>query len=822
MPATRAKSKANGTLTQACAPNPAIQLLDAIAADRRYPTSYEKSLIRAFVPDTQRTLDSLNARLPKRSNTNIYAKKSTPGLRTKLDEARRLMRRLRAALGAHPIHTLPAEVLMAIFMCTVEPSATLDNTRTHVGWDDIEMQSLRLSQVCASWRSVALATRRLWSVLVITVRERAFAPIERVATWLERSGNAPLFITLGWNFCAERHVDAVVRLLEPHAARIWGFRPTFFPSSDARSRPTCRSRPPNELGHNPPDLAALAAPAIGRLVTNLSSLRVFWLTSDSMSRVAAEVGGVAVSGAPLGQLEIPTFRAEVWAGAPHALRSLVTVRITFSVPMSALFFLLKQTPLLSALYVTDPQGLESAAQPIVTANSLKTLRLEVVTITTLWTFFSKVALPALRHLSIRDVHQSADSMNFDHIVTAFLTRSQCALTHLWILERPARRSFRERDFVAFLRHPACNTLYEFIVQRSGAGETYLDKVFRHLRYDVLRPDKQYPNPCLRRLAVRNVGIGEPGVIFAMLASRLTVLRSERRTAVRLQYFDLHFMALSGTSRPASCELTTMANGDRPAKRPRDAEPELQQITRSPDFWLEDGSVVLQVEMTQFRVAKSTLAMHSTVFRDMFSLATPQEEQLVDGCPVVVLSGDREEDWKSLLSAMHPKICFDIENPTIPEIAGLLRLSKKYEIAATRRRCIWRLKEEFPHTLAQFDRVNGKWTHLAVKDACGENYTQIINLAREIGLYSILPVVFYYIIIYATYGDAPGILGDHLAQLDHLSDQLVCCKGQARIVARFANTPLKCFDVTTGPLPCAACEQPDDCTAVATTSLLENL
>ena len=76
------------------------------------------------------------------------------------------------------------------------------------------------------------------------------------------------------------------------------------------------------------------------------------------------------------------------------------------------------------------------------------------------------------------------------------------------------------------------------------------------------------------------------------------------------------------------------------------------LQRDEEFWFEDGSIVLQVESTQFRIAKTMFARHSNVFRDMLSLPLPADEPLVEGCPVVVLAGDKTKDWKCLLDAMY--------------------------------------------------------------------------------------------------------------------------------------------------------------------------
>lgn len=82
------------------------------------------------------------------------------------------------------------------------------------------------------------------------------------------------------------------------------------------------------------------------------------------------------------------------------------------------------------------------------------------------------------------------------------------------------------------------------------------------------------------------------------------------------------------------------------------EPEKTEkpIKHSEDIWFEDGNVVLQVDRTQFRVHRSILSRHSSVFADMFALPQPNDtSDWVEGCPVVIMSGDEAEDWEMVLS-----------------------------------------------------------------------------------------------------------------------------------------------------------------------------
>ena len=81
------------------------------------------------------------------------------------------------------------------------------------------------------------------------------------------------------------------------------------------------------------------------------------------------------------------------------------------------------------------------------------------------------------------------------------------------------------------------------------------------------------------------------------------------------------------------------------------------ITRS-NIWFDDGSVVIQAEQTQFRVHRSMLSRHSSVFRDTFSVpqSPGDREPVIEGCSIVHLS-DSSQDWENLLTLMYDNLRF---------------------------------------------------------------------------------------------------------------------------------------------------------------------
>lgn len=83
-------------------------------------------------------------------------------------------------------------------------------------------------------------------------------------------------------------------------------------------------------------------------------------------------------------------------------------------------------------------------------------------------------------------------------------------------------------------------------------------------------------------------------------------------------------------------------------------PFLQSLTRHQDFWFYDGSIVLSVRETLFRVHQTILSTHSDIFADLFTVPQPDGEYTIEGCHVVVLHDDAK-DFEDLLRAVyHPK------------------------------------------------------------------------------------------------------------------------------------------------------------------------
>ena len=77
------------------------------------------------------------------------------------------------------------------------------------------------------------------------------------------------------------------------------------------------------------------------------------------------------------------------------------------------------------------------------------------------------------------------------------------------------------------------------------------------------------------------------------------------------------------------------------------------------------------------------------------------------------------------------------------VAAMLRLGSKYEFNHLREDALFRLRAEFPTTLETWDELPPEYTYILEQDGI---LFDIINLAIEQGLWSILPSAYYVCIV----------------------------------------------------------------------------
>ncbi|KAG6849140.1 hypothetical protein H0H93_011003 [Arthromyces matolae] len=212
-----------------------------------------------------------------------------------------------------------------------------------------------------------------------------------------------------------------------------------------------------------------------------------------------------------------------------------------------------------------------------------------------------------------------------------------------------------------------------------------------------------------------------------------------------------------------------------------------------EFWYNDGSIILVVDNTGFRVHKSILSQHSDVFADLFTIPQPVEKgESMEGCAVVRLQ-DNLEDFVEVMKAIYHPLYFDNLDSdaglrTLLEfISGILSISTKYNLGFIRDKCISILRDKFPTTLAGCDAlVSSGYQYSAT------TVVRAIPLARENNVPEILPWAFYISI---------NIDTDALLQDPVLSwrDKALCLAGKAQLWERQKeDTHRFLFEFARGP------------------------
>ncbi|PIL26641.1 hypothetical protein GSI_11266 [Ganoderma sinense ZZ0214-1] len=74
--------------------------------------------------------------------------------------------------------------------------------------------------------------------------------------------------------------------------------------------------------------------------------------------------------------------------------------------------------------------------------------------------------------------------------------------------------------------------------------------------------------------------------------------------------------------------------------------------RDPDFWFEDGNVVVIADSTSFRIHRSVLARHSDLLADRLGSDHDHRDETPDGCPVIRVA-DSARSFRGLLSLLYP-------------------------------------------------------------------------------------------------------------------------------------------------------------------------
>ncbi|KIM29691.1 hypothetical protein M408DRAFT_328556 [Serendipita vermifera MAFF 305830] len=103
-----------------------------------------------------------------------------------------------------------------------------------------------------------------------------------------------------------------------------------------------------------------------------------------------------------------------------------------------------------------------------------------------------------------------------------------------------------------------------------------------------------------------------------------------------------------------------------------------EIRKHHEFYLLDGSVVIQVEKALFNIHRSFLAKQSNAFSEMLRL--PQADSTKGGTdenPIILM--DEVQGWETLLNSLYRVHFLKAADCNTPEMLAVLRIAHKYNM-----------------------------------------------------------------------------------------------------------------------------------------------
>ncbi|OJT07011.1 hypothetical protein TRAPUB_2141 [Trametes pubescens] len=175
--------------------------------------------------------------------------------------------------------------------------------------------------------------------------------------------------------------------------------------------------------------------------------------------------------------------------------------------------------------------------------------------------------------------------------------------------------------------------------------------------------------------------------------------------------------------------------------------DLDGFIRDKKFWLDDGTIILVASGVGFRVYKGILAIHSSVFRDMF--AAGNAEIVADApCPIVHLS-DSAEDLRPFLRAILPLEArfHQADHPSntisVNEAIAVARLSHKYQADELQHQALDCLKNYYAPSPYSLWAQKGLHKDVHFYASLRPDYAiGVIALARLTDTPEMLPLAFY--------------------------------------------------------------------------------
>ncbi|KAI0739111.1 hypothetical protein C8Q80DRAFT_1275281 [Daedaleopsis nitida] len=239
------------------------------------------------------------------------------------------------------------------------------------------------------------------------------------------------------------------------------------------------------------------------------------------------------------------------------------------------------------------------------------------------------------------------------------------------------------------------------------------------------------------------------------------------------------------------------------------------LTRDPEFWLEDGNIVLVARNIAFRIYRGLISKQSQIFYDMFA-SSSAGTMLFDNCPTVHLSYS-PEDLRYLLRVLVPVHCRRVYTPpsedapsyTFNQLFALTTLAHKYRITDIQEQALCCIQSYY--SIVSFDRWE-QWddslfqVDLSLNEAIGA-----VKVSYLLDVPCMLPL--------ALYGCA--VAGGKLlngwiredGSVEHL-DQ-IDLKRCINAYGSFSRTTMNMLDCVFAPVPISNCAAPANCPSLMT-------
>ncbi|KDQ51552.1 hypothetical protein JAAARDRAFT_139974 [Jaapia argillacea MUCL 33604] len=197
-------------------------------------------------------------------------------------------------------------------------------------------------------------------------------------------------------------------------------------------------------------------------------------------------------------------------------------------------------------------------------------------------------------------------------------------------------------------------------------------------------------------------------------------------------------------------------------------------TKAEGLWLDDGSVILLAESTQFRVHRTVLSMHSPILADI--LNKPVGDR-IEGCPVFPLSSSAR-DVTNFLKYLYDPLDLDTGGKVVyPVMFGVLHLSAKYGVSKLRSKSFSLLGLQ---VLTSLESVN-KLRYAELTPEMMWWLIQAINIGREINMLELLPGAFYLCCAMPTEFILRGVSLDGVEARLSVGDRASCLLGRDRLL-----------------------------------------